>query len=175
MDHNDNETQADSGDWKEHPQHPGYWISSAGQVRGVKGWILAPETVIGGYQRVRLRRGRKRLVHVLVAETFIGPCPDGHQVNHKDGVTSNNAVTNLEYTTPSANVRHSLDVLGRRRAKGSRNGASRLTEKQVQEIRAAFEAGGITRTALADKYQVNRSTVGRIISGAYWQITEGEK
>lgn len=162
-------------EWREHPRYPGFHISVSGQVRGLKGWVLKPETVVGGYHRVRLNDGKKHLVHVLVAETFMGPKPQGYQVNHKDGVTSNNAVTNLEYVTPSANVRHSLDVLGRRRAKGSRNGASRLTEEQVAQLRAAFEAGGITRTALAAKYQVARSTVGRIISGAYWADTEGDQ
>jgi hypothetical protein len=162
-------------EWREHPRFPGYCVSDIGQVRGLKGWILAPETITGGYQRVRLSDGKKHLIHLLVAEVFIGPRPDGHQINHKDGVTSNNAVTNLEYTTPAANVRHSLDVLGRKRARGSRNGASRLNEAQVKEMRAAFAAGGITRTALAAKYGVSRSTVGRIICGTYWQITEGEK
>lgn len=162
-------------EWREHPRFPGFRISMHGQVRGLKGWVLKPETVAGGYQRVRLNDGKKHLVHVLVAETFIGPKPQGYQVNHKDGVTSNNAVANLEYATPSANVRHSLDVLGRKRARGSRNGASRLTEEQVAQIRAAFEAGGVTRTALAVKYQVARSTVGRIISGAYWADTKGDQ
>jgi hypothetical protein len=161
-------------DWREHPDHPGYAVSPLGQVRGVRGTILTPETVVGGYQRVKLW-SRKRLIHVLVAELFIGPKPAGYQVNHKDGDTSNNVVSNLEYATPSANVRHSLDVLGRKRARGSRNGASRLTEAQVREMRSAFAAGGVTRTALAAKYGVARSTVGRIISGTYWPTTEGEQ
>jgi len=161
--------------WEEHPRFPGYWVSSSGQVRGVRGWVLSPDTVAGGYQRVRLGDGKLHLVHLLVAEVFVGPRPVGMQVNHKDGVTSNNAASNLEYATPSENVRHSLDVLGRKRARGSANGAARLTEDQVGEIRAAFERGGVTRTALAARYGVNRSTVGRIVSGVRWQTTKGEQ
>ncbi|MGQ4340348.1 HNH endonuclease [[Kitasatospora] papulosa] len=164
----------DAGDWRKHPDHPAYAISRNGQVRGPRGTILRPETVVGGYQRVRLGR-RRYLIHLLVADLFIGPKPAGRQVNHKDGDTSNNAVENLEYVTPSANVRHSLDVLGRKRAGGSRNGAARLSEEQVRRMRATFQAGGVTRTALANQYGVNRSTVGRIISGLYWPIAEGEK
>jgi hypothetical protein len=154
--------------WGEHPDFPGYLVSSLGRVRGVKGTVLSPETLPGGYQRVSLCAGRKKLIHILVAALFIGPKPEGHEVNHKDGDTANNAVTNLEYLTPAANVRHSLDVLGRKRARGSRNGAARLTENQVAEIRTAFAAGDITRTALALRYGVDRSTVGRIISGECW-------
>jgi len=159
--------------WKDHPDHPGYVVSTDGQVRGVRGTVLRPETVLGGYQRVRLG-SRKRLVHVVVAEVFIGPKPYGHQVNHKDGNTANNALANLEYVTPSANVRHSLDVLGRKRARGSRNGASRLTEEQVRQMRTTFSAGGISRAALAAQYGISRSTVGRIVSGLYWSVNEGE-
>lgn len=161
-------------DWVTHPAHPAYAVSANGEIRGTRGTVLRPETVLGGYQRVRLGR-QKYLVHVVVAEVFIGPKPAGHQVNHKDGNTSNNAVANLEYVTPSANVRHSLDVLGRKRACGSRNGAARLTEEQVQQMRAAFLVGGVSHTALAARYGVSRSTVSRIISGRYWSITEGEQ
>ncbi|MFC9491782.1 HNH endonuclease signature motif containing protein, partial [Streptomyces hydrogenans] len=127
--------------WKEHPSATGYFVSDSGQVRGRRGGTLSPHSVLGGYQRVKVA-GKNRLVHVLVAEAFIGPKSDGGQVNHKDGNTANNALSNLEYVTPSANVRHSLDVLGVRRAKGSRNGQSRLDEKQVAAIRATFARGG---------------------------------
>ncbi|MFI1409387.1 HNH endonuclease [Streptomyces sp. NPDC020707] len=157
--------------WKEHPDFPGYFVSSAGQVRGRRGWIMKPETITGGYQRLVLAK-KHRLIHVLVAEVFLGSKPEGHQVNHKDGDTANNAVSNLEYVTPSANVRHSLDVLGVQRAKGSENGQSRLTEKQVSEARATFAQGGITRTALARQYGVHVSTMCRAINGTRWAHVE---
>ncbi|MGW3305910.1 HNH endonuclease [Streptomyces sp. NPDC001073] len=153
--------------WKEHPDFPGYFVSSAGQVRGRRGRIMKPHTVVGGYQRVRAAK-KHRLIHVLVAEVFLGPKPEGYQVNHKDGDTSNNAASNLEYVTPSANVRHSLDVLGVQRAKGSGNGQSRLTEEQVAEARARFAQGGVTRTALALHYGVHVSTMCRAINGTRW-------
>lgn len=162
-------------EWLEHPRFPGYWVSAAGQIRGVKGSVLRPDTVKGGYQRVTLSGKKKKLVHTLVAEVFLGPIPAGHEVNHKDGVKSNNAVSNLEYTTPAQNVRHALDVLGRQRARGSRNGAARLTEAQVEEIRSTFAAGGVTRTALGLRFGVDRSTVGRIISGERWTVATPEK
>ena len=55
------------------------------------------------------RSGRTLLVHRLVAATFLGqPSSPKLQVNHKDLDRSNNHVDNLDYVTPSQNVRHSI-------------------------------------------------------------------
>lgn len=65
-----------------------------------------------GYMRIRLCKDGKptsKLVHRLVAETFI-PNPDNlPQVNHKDKNKQNNNVSNLEWVTALENIRHSRD------------------------------------------------------------------
>lgn len=54
-------------------------------------------------------------VHRLMALTFLEPPSDKHiWVNHKDGNKLNNTLNNLEWTTPSENIQHSFDVLGRK-------------------------------------------------------------
>lgn len=63
------------------------------------------------------RKFHNFLVHRLVALAFI-PNPDSKpQVNHKDGNKGNNYVSNLEWATPSEDIYHSVNVLGRRNAK----------------------------------------------------------
>lgn len=50
-----------------------------------------------------------KYIHHLVAEAFIGPRPDGFDINHRDGVKTNNRVDNLEYVTHAENMRHAAD------------------------------------------------------------------
>ena len=111
--------------WRDIPGHPGHQVSDRrrirsvdrtitttnGQARHYKGKVLCTPLNWDGYPRVDLHNKgerRKRLVHVLVAEAFIGPRPEGAQVCHGDGDPTNNHVDNLRYDTPSENTLDSV-------------------------------------------------------------------
>ena len=87
---------------------------SDGQVRRLKGKILsAGISQGGGYPLVSLYtqgKNQMRYVHSLVAESFIGPRPEGMEVCHNDGDPTNSHLDNLRYGTSSDNeldkVRH---------------------------------------------------------------------
>lgn len=103
--------------WKTIPKWPDYEVSTHGRVRRATpyrstqvGRILKPY-LLKGYPAVMFRRERVRKhvrIHQLVAEVFIGPCPAGKEVNHKDGCVTNNHDTNLEYMTPRENMEHAI-------------------------------------------------------------------
>jgi hypothetical protein len=96
-----------------------YEVSSLGVVRSVDRTILCADgrtrsfkgqIIRGthdrrmGYHRVVLwdrARPIARTVHSLIAEAFIGPCPPGQEVRHKNGDSSDNRAVNLEYGTRS--------------------------------------------------------------------------
>lgn len=143
---------------------------------------LRPAYDSKGYLRVGLIINGKlvtRKVHRLVAIAFI-PNPDNKPfVNHKDGNKSNNRVDNLEWSTAKENTRHAIDngwfsfqdsekSKNVNPKKGELNGQSKLTEKQVLEIRAKFKPRIYTREILALEYGVKASTIKDIVMRKSW-------
>lgn len=90
-----------------------YEVSDGGRIRALRGKtprLLKINKTVAGYPHVGLVKCRESAkkrhwysVHRLVAAAFIGPCPDGYVVNHKDENKANNAVSNLEYVTRREN------------------------------------------------------------------------
>ncbi len=78
--------------------------------------IMRPNMLRGGYLISSLyKEGVKQqiLLHRIVCRAFHGAPPtDRHDVNHIDGVKTNNHASNLEWVTKSENIRHSFAVLG---------------------------------------------------------------
>ncbi len=58
------------------------------------------------YYSLKTDSGRDQFsCHSLVAAKFIGPRPEGYDIDHIDGEKGNNHYTNLQYLTRSQNVR----------------------------------------------------------------------
>lgn len=96
---------------------------------------------------VKIHVDKFRSLHRLVAEHFI-PNPLGlPQVNHIDGDRLNNAASNLEWCSASANVLHAYAAKLKTNA-GVKNPISKLTEDQVRAIRAATGTARQVRDSL---------------------------
>lgn len=64
-----------------------------------------------GYKMVSMResgKSKERLVHRIVADTFIENANNKPQVNHIDCNKLNNTVKNLEWVTGDENIRHAI-------------------------------------------------------------------
>lgn len=87
-----------------------------GRIRKLKQW-----TNKFGYKMVDLvKDGKKthKTVHRLVAQAFIPNLGNKPQVNHKNGIRTDNRVENLEFCTCSENILHSFRVLHRSKPVG---------------------------------------------------------
>lgn len=92
-----------------------YEVSNTGKVRSLNynhtGKIreLKPRADGGGYLLVSLCKDGKvktHKVHSLVMAAFVGPRPEGYDVNHIDERKTNNSLKNLEYCTRRENNNH---------------------------------------------------------------------
>lgn len=126
---------------------------------------------LNGYRKVCLWRNNTpdwRLVHRLVLEAFVGPCPNGMQTRHLDGLRSHNSSSNLAWGTAHENatdrIRHGTQPCG------DTSPLAKLTRNQAEHIRSLRGGVGVLRLQeLAGEYGVELETVKRIIRGEAWQ------
>lgn len=164
-------------EWRPIPSKPGYDASSIGRIRRwiktgrwdrgqpletpVLCWVHVNKTF--GYCTVSIKKVNET-VHPLVCEAFHGPCPDGLECAHEDGVRDNNRFTNLKWKTPKENqhdrYRHGTMI------RGNDVWSAILDEEAVREIRAAPKG---TLPAMVEKYGVKYWTVIGIRQGKSWK------
>lgn len=134
--------------WKDIPGIEGYQASNLGRIRSVRVLVLVPDRQ--GYvhasvlREKRPRKNDRMFVHALVASAFIGPKPEGMQVNHINGVRNDNTISNLEYLLPQENIRHSFSLGNRYRD---------FSESQMDKIAEWFIEDGLSVTEIARRLQ----------------------
>jgi hypothetical protein len=110
-------------------------------------------------------------VHVLVAKYFIGSCPRGKEVNHKDLNKGNNRVDNLEYKTHKKNIHHAirngvewgLANIDDKEIHPHRPAKVDLTASQTKKICSLYASGKYTMWKLATKFGTSGICIWRII------------
>lgn len=171
-------------EWRPIPGWEGlYEVSSHGRLRSlerrVKHWhgkvqvypaLMRALSWNGRYFHVLLsdrKRRKVQMVHQAVAAAFLGPCPDGHQVNHIDADKRNNHVSNLEYVTPSGNCRHAWAMGLNNPTRGELQAGHKLTAPEVLEIRRL--KGQVRTGELALRFGVSAPTICDVQQRRSWR------
>lgn len=152
--------------WRPIDECPLYWISSDGRVKSFNrpNPIELSQSVDKEYMKVSLwfdDKGHTVRVHRLVAIAFKRRRKLGlDEVNHDDGNKANNNHWNLSWTDRLGNMQHAQQAGLRSFATNEDHGMSKLTDKQVAEIRASI--GIVSYKETITKYGIGISHYYRI-------------
>lgn len=160
--------------WSPVARFPNYEVSDLARVWSIPrnhklGRLLKPWLNDNGYFCVTLYGDgtvKKVPVHQLVAEAFLGPCPEGMEVLHGPNGKSDNRAVHLHYGTHLENVRDMVRD-GTLRA-GDTHQQAKLTVAIVGECRrrnAAHESAEV----LALEFGVTGATMVAAVSGETWK------
>ena len=154
--------------------------TSVGKNGGVRidgnKWLILTESNPGrGYQRIALvdySGNRKMLsVHRLVAITYI-PNPDNLPfINHKNGVTTDNRVENLEWCDAKGNSVHAFNngCIKTPDQAGENNSQAKMNIQDVRNIRRLSEQG-IGDTEISRTLNLSRNSVKGVTKHKTWRL-----
>lgn len=158
-----------------------YEVSNLGRVRrrstgGQELRYVLVSANQAGYLRLNLRNKRRAInvyLHRLVAMAFIGPVPEGKEVNHIDHNRASPRASNLEYVTHLENMQYMSRCNRPRKphfnqAKGEDAANTKLSSSDVIAIRRAL-LGGVRGKDLAVQYGVEPMTISCIKTGKSWR------
>lgn len=115
-------------------------INSRGRKQSFKETILRPDHAPNGYERVGLfhiGRLKHRRVAKLVYEAFVGPVPEGMEIDHLNGNNTDNRLENLRICTHKENCRNPIT---RERHKAANEARSRKMKEWWVKKKAASTA-----------------------------------
>lgn len=108
------------------------------------------------------------LVHRLILEAFVGPCPDGLIACHNNGIPGDNRIENLRWDTHKSNtydrVSHGTNLKG---PIGEKHGNAKLTLNQVNQMFELFREG-MKQKKIAEIMGIHQCTVSRILGKKRW-------
>ena len=154
-----------------------YLVSNLGRVFSTPktthcGHVMKQNTNWAGYKTVCLsKEGVKKFfsVHRLVSIAFIDNVKNKKEVNHINGIRSDNRLSNLEWVTRSENEKHAFSNLGKKPnapwKDKPRKFARVLNDSQIESI---MEDCRSSRT-IAQVYDVSKTTILNIKNGKIYK------
>lgn len=165
--------------WRDVVGYEGYYeVSDMGRVRSLSRLTVQNSNLIGrvlknslngtgGYAAVSLAKDgctKRRKVHLLVLEAFVGPRPVGMQGCHRNDDPSDAALSNLRWGTPESN--HD-DRKAHGAQKGESHNLSVITEATARKIKAMLAAGE-SASSVALELGVKKHIVANIKYNHSW-------
>ena len=175
-------------DWKDIPELDNlYKINSDGVVmskdrkvkssiqktgyRLHKGKIKHSQDNGNGYKQIYVQINKRRkilYIHRLVAQAFIPNPENKPNVNHINGIKSDNCVENLEWCTQAENQNHASE--NNLLKKGEKSSLSKITKNQVLAIRRLNTINPkFNKSKVAVKLGIRDSTIHKIINRQIWK------
>lgn len=149
-----------------------YIVTDEGNVISLRqGIVMSGRYSTSGYLSLTLcgHPGKKMQstgIHRIVAEAFHGSPPSRkHEVNHRNGIKTDNRAENLEWVSRSENQIHAVKI-GLKPC-GENTHMSKLTEKQAIEVLSL--KGKMSQQKIGELYGIQQTQVGRIHRGLRWK------
>lgn len=161
----DQEIDHDDAAWYNIPGHPNHQVSLRGHVRHKKKHnILKPHIDKDGYYRMSLGSVNNVPIHRIACLAIYGEPPEGKtQVNHRDSNRENNHFLNLEWATPSENIKHGVDHGDIDPMKGLKKAVeANLKSVRIVETGETFESV----KKCAEHFGVNPNRISRVLTGS---------
>ena len=167
--------------WRDIEDYEGsYQVSDFGRVRSldrvtsnnmkVKGKVLASRLTQRGYCRVQLYKGgisEDKYIHQLVGIYFLININNYTDINHKDGVKSNNCAWNLEWCSKAQNSQHSYYVL--------KNQGSCIPKRDVKGVNLKNNKVVIFETIANAKRWLRENGYPKATSGNITSVCKGNR
>ena len=168
-------------EWRMIPGYEKYYASAKGEIslKGERkpmkltnyhGYLVATMSFNGKPVRVR--------AHRLVALAWLGECPGkGYEVNHKNLITTDNRVENLEWVNAKDNMRHFFDELKKhgKKLEPQRIGAYNPATGEFQQWPSMTQASkffGIKDTTMCG-YAIDYHNSDKLYKGwKLWKLDE---
>jgi hypothetical protein len=120
-----------------------------------------------GYGRFHM--GKSWVSHRAAYTLLVGEIPDGMHVLHR---CDNRRCCNPEHLFLGTNADNMADKAAKGRVPdmtGAKNPNSRLTEKDIEDIRALYATGTKTQKEIGKMYGVTQVCISQVVTGLHWK------
>lgn len=131
-------------------------------------WEWTGKSKVRGYGRIQVNK-KKRRVHRVAYELWIGPIPVGHGVLHS---CDNPPCFNPEHLFTGTQLTNIQDSTSKGRGnrvvlKGANHGNAKLSVDEVLSIRALYTSGRSKRS-LGREFGVSDTQIRKIVNRIFW-------